>query len=451
MKADAEGRQEIIIVRRGNRDDDEGHHGGVWKIAFADFMTAMMCFFLVMWLINAANEQTRAALASYFNPVKLVDRNTNRKGIGDLDKGPESSSVTGEEVRSPAAENAVGTRRSSPETAEEDTQAENPNIAQHSDDELFADPYAVLSEIAGETAALQNISAKGDGGMQDSGPATGAEGGESYRDPFAPDFWSSQIEVPATSDQSARPSLPEGPAAADLLQPPPKDAAIDDDPFAPKTEEDGETDDTLEQVVAELNDSTAEPAPQPVEPEPLPSQADRQDPVEVAQDEAPRAEMAEAQSEAAKREAMAEEIRKELETALGKIAQNGVSVTPTETGVLISVADDIEDGMFEIGSAVPRRNLVLAMDGIGKTLREHEGTIIINGHTDGRPFAGDGYDNWRLSTARAHASYYMLVRGGVDEKRITGVAGYADRRLKLPDDPFAGENRRIEILLESAG
>ncbi len=36
-----------------------------WKIAFADFMTAMMCFFLVMWLINAANEQTKAAVASF--------------------------------------------------------------------------------------------------------------------------------------------------------------------------------------------------------------------------------------------------------------------------------------------------------------------------------------------------------------------------------------------------
>ncbi|MCB1453060.1 MAG: MotB family protein, partial [Rhizobiaceae bacterium] len=200
MKADAEGKQEIIIVRRGNMDDEEGHHGGVWKIAFADFMTAMMCFFLVMWLINAANEQTRAALASYFNPVKLVDRNTARKGIGDLDKGPESSSVTGDETRSPAAENAVGTRMTSPETAEEDTQPEKPNVAQHTEDELFADPYAVLSEIAGETEALQNVSARGDGGAQDAGPSNGAQGGESYRDPFAPDFWTSQIEVPEASE-----------------------------------------------------------------------------------------------------------------------------------------------------------------------------------------------------------------------------------------------------------
>ncbi len=456
MKADAEGTQEIIIVRRGGMDDDEGHHGGVWKIAFADFMTAMMCFFLVMWLINAANEQTRAALASYFNPVKLVDRNTNRKGIGDLEKGPASSSETGEETRSPAAENAVGTRMSSPETADEDIPPEVPNVAEHTDDELFADPYAVLSEIAGETQALQNISAKGDGGAQDSGPATGAEGGESYRDPFAPDFWSSQIEVPEAGEQSAKPSLPEGPIASDLLQPPPKDAAIDDDPFAPKVDVPGQSDSTLEEVIAEITDSNALPGLLPEQPEEEPSEMAEQKPgyaaeVETLRAELEQAEPAPAQNEMNKNEAMAEAIRQQLDRALGGIAQDGISVTPTETGVLISVADDVQDGMFEIGSAVPRRNLVRAMEGIGSTLREQNGTVVINGHTDGRPFAGDGYDNWRLSTARAHATYYMLLRGGLDEKRVTGVAGYADRQLKLPDDPFASANRRIEILLETTG
>ena len=55
---------EIVIVKRGGGGHDDGHHGGVWKIAFADFMTAMMAFFLVMWLINASNEKTKKAVAS---------------------------------------------------------------------------------------------------------------------------------------------------------------------------------------------------------------------------------------------------------------------------------------------------------------------------------------------------------------------------------------------------
>jgi chemotaxis protein MotB len=85
---------------------------------------------------------------------------------------------------------------------------------------------------------------------------------------------------------------------------------------------------------------------------------------------------------------------------------------------------------------------------IGAELADHPGKVRIEGFTDGRPFAGGEYDNWRLSTARAHAAYYMLVRGGLDEQRVMQIAGYADRKLKVPDDPYADANRRIEIVLE---
>ncbi len=53
----------VIIVKKGGHG---GHHGGAWKIAYADFTTAMMCFFLCMWLINTASVTTREAIASYF-------------------------------------------------------------------------------------------------------------------------------------------------------------------------------------------------------------------------------------------------------------------------------------------------------------------------------------------------------------------------------------------------
>src|SRR5690606_37278745 len=78
-----EGKREIIIVRLGGGDHEEGHHGGVWKIAFADFMTALMCFFLVMWLVNATNEDTKAAIASYLIPMTLVDTAPASKGLDD--------------------------------------------------------------------------------------------------------------------------------------------------------------------------------------------------------------------------------------------------------------------------------------------------------------------------------------------------------------------------------
>ena len=48
-----------------------GHHGGSWKIAYADFVTAMMAFFLVMWIINATTEEQRKGIANFFNPMAM--------------------------------------------------------------------------------------------------------------------------------------------------------------------------------------------------------------------------------------------------------------------------------------------------------------------------------------------------------------------------------------------
>ncbi|NVN05700.1 OmpA family protein [Asaia spathodeae] len=58
-----------VIIRRQTGGDHAAHHGGAWKIAYADFMTAMMAFFLVMWLLNATTDEQRLGIASYFNPL----------------------------------------------------------------------------------------------------------------------------------------------------------------------------------------------------------------------------------------------------------------------------------------------------------------------------------------------------------------------------------------------
>jgi len=83
-------RDEIVIVRRVSGDHEGGHHGGAWKIAYADFMTAMMALFLVMWLVNAASKDTRAQVASYFNPIKLSDSITSARGLSELQPGQQS-------------------------------------------------------------------------------------------------------------------------------------------------------------------------------------------------------------------------------------------------------------------------------------------------------------------------------------------------------------------------
>lgn len=57
-----------IIIKRPKIVKGDGHHGGAWKVAYADFVTAMMAFFLLMWLLNATTEDQRQGLADYFNP-----------------------------------------------------------------------------------------------------------------------------------------------------------------------------------------------------------------------------------------------------------------------------------------------------------------------------------------------------------------------------------------------
>lgn len=63
-----------------------GHHGGAWKVAYADFVTAMMAFFLLMWLLGATNEKQRKALADYFAPT-LVEFKQNSAGSNGLLQG----------------------------------------------------------------------------------------------------------------------------------------------------------------------------------------------------------------------------------------------------------------------------------------------------------------------------------------------------------------------------
>lgn len=63
-----------IIIRRKKVVKGDGHHGGAWKVAYADFVTAMMAFFLLMWLLNATTEEQRKGLADYFNPTIPISR-----------------------------------------------------------------------------------------------------------------------------------------------------------------------------------------------------------------------------------------------------------------------------------------------------------------------------------------------------------------------------------------
>ena len=76
-----------IIIKRKKVVSGGGHHGGAWKVAYADFVTAMMAFFLLMWLLNATTEKQRKGLADHFSPTIPVNRSS---GGGDGALGGDS-------------------------------------------------------------------------------------------------------------------------------------------------------------------------------------------------------------------------------------------------------------------------------------------------------------------------------------------------------------------------
>jgi chemotaxis protein MotB len=63
-----------IIIKRKKVIRGGGHHGGAWKVAYADFVTAMMAFFMLMWLLSATTEKQRKGLADYFSPTIPISR-----------------------------------------------------------------------------------------------------------------------------------------------------------------------------------------------------------------------------------------------------------------------------------------------------------------------------------------------------------------------------------------
>lgn len=428
-------KQELVIVRRRSAFAEEAHHGGVWKIAYADFMTAMMAFFLVMWLLNALNQDQKQVVASYFNPIKLAENAPAPKGLKDLSKKEPSSFEGQDGKRQPAGPNEE--RRGDSPTAEKPPFYE--------EKVLFRDPYATLAEIA---SSANQASGQRRAGALTSAEEDGLKGGDAYRDPFDPGYWKLAPQASKDADRMIESESKPNASA--------RDGAPGTNQGEPQTLR-SKTDDAGGSVAPNADASSASLSPL-MPPGPAPTQSSREGsaqatvranaatparPNDRAKESEPR-DAAQAQQPTVKllQSAIAEALS-DIKAGAGPAAE----VRQVEEGLLISLTDDASFGMFAVGSAEPRPELIRVIDKIGSLLTKRQGVIIVRGHTDNRPYRSENYDNWRLSTARAQMAYYMLVRSGVDAQRIEHVEGYADRRPKLPNDPAAAQNRRIEILI----
>ncbi len=141
-------------------------------------------------------------------------------------------------------------------------------------------------------------------------------------------------------------------------------------------------------------------------------------------------------------------LKQAIANAEARLGNAIIEISMTEQGLRIEVVEGGDgNDFFPSGSSVMKPTLVLALQLIAGELNELSNPIILEGHTDAVNYGGAGRTNWELSTDRANAARRVLEGSGISPLRIAEVRGYADKRLRVKDDPAAPQNRRISLLL----
>ena len=120
--SDSLGRNEGTIIVKKVVGGHDGHHGGAWKVAYADFVTAMMAFFLLLWLLNATTEEQKRGISEYFTPASV---SLSTGGAGGMLGGQSIS--PGASVSATSSAPVIVTITSPPPPAITETVEKDPN------------------------------------------------------------------------------------------------------------------------------------------------------------------------------------------------------------------------------------------------------------------------------------------------------------------------------------
>ncbi|MCC7034632.1 MAG: OmpA family protein [Acidobacteria bacterium] len=147
----------------------------------------------------------------------------------------------------------------------------------------------------------------------------------------------------------------------------------------------------------------------------------------------------------------AEHIRERLAQSPGlSTLADQIEFTLTSEGLKIELVERADSSFFDSGSAELRGESEHILQIIAAELAELENEVVLEGHTDRRPYAdGARYGNWELSADRANAARRAMQRAGLPEGHVRGVRGFADTQLRLKDGPLDPRNRRVSILVRS--
>ena len=125
-----------------------------------------------------------------------------------------------------------------------------------------------------------------------------------------------------------------------------------------------------------------------------------------------------------------------------------IEITLTDEGLRIELIEDSTGCFFERGGSTLNSKGQQILELLGKELGALTLPVRIEGHTDAYRFHdANPYSNWELSADRANAARRTLLKGGLGPDQITQVRAFADRSLRVQDDPYSPKNRRITIMM----
>ena len=150
-------------------------------------------------------------------------------------------------------------------------------------------------------------------------------------------------------------------------------------------------------------------------------------------------------------------VKEDLEKALQTLPKfqtmkNQIAITVTNEGLRVELLETEKGMFFESGSSVPTDNGVELLQRLAEELGKLPNRLLIEGHTDSRPFVGNGiYSNWELSSDRANQARQLMQSNGLHTGQVFQVRGFADQELRDPGNPAAPSNRRISVIVQYQG
>jgi chemotaxis protein MotB len=148
-----------------------------------------------------------------------------------------------------------------------------------------------------------------------------------------------------------------------------------------------------------------------------------------------------------------EQLKERLEQAMKESPElqklkDQVDMTVTGEGLRIELLETEKGMFFDSGSPNPSLNGEELLVMMARELGQLPNDLLLEGHTDAKAFNNDGYSNWELSADRANMARRLMEIEGLREGQVTQVRGFADRRLRKPDNPEDPSNRRVSVIVK---